>query len=198
MPGAFSIARSVTAVQGPWLLARSSRASRAAISARSATLSAASARSATRGSGPIEAELDPVGVPIAAQGGTDRLRTGEAGAPSVALGDPLGIDDRDRVDREQPGPRQLGAAGPDGRAAPAPERERHLPRGDRGEIVGSEEHYWFACSAAFRPLQRPLRCIASIAPDCELRRNSRPSAPLSSAALTTSPSGSATREPPVT
>ena len=47
-------------------------------------------------------------------------------------------------------------------------------------------------------LQRPLRGIASIAPVCELRRNSSPSAPLSSAALTTSPSGSATREPPVT
>ena len=58
--------------------------------------------------------------------------------------------------------------------------------------------YSFACSAAFRPPQRPLRGSASIAPDCELRRNSRPSAPLSSAALTTSPSGSVTREPPVT
>ena len=58
--------------------------------------------------------------------------------------------------------------------------------------------YSFACSAAFRPAQRPLRGRASIAPVCELRRNSSPSAPLSSAALTTSPSGSATREPPVT
>jgi hypothetical protein len=58
--------------------------------------------------------------------------------------------------------------------------------------------YSFACSAALRPAQRPLRGIASIAPDCELRRNSSPSAPLSSAALTTSPSGSVTREPAVT
>ena len=55
-----------------------------------------------------------------------------------------------------------------------------------------------ACRAALRPAQEPERGIASTAPLCELRRNSRPSAPDSSSALTTSPSGSVTRVPAVT
>ena len=55
-----------------------------------------------------------------------------------------------------------------------------------------------ACRAALRPAQEPERGIASTAPVCELRRNSSPSAPESSSALTTSPSGSVTRVPPVT
>ena len=56
----------------------------------------------------------------------------------------------------------------------------------------------FACSAALSPPHVPLRGRASIAPVCELRRNSSPSAPDSSRAFTTSPSGRATREPAVT
>ena len=56
----------------------------------------------------------------------------------------------------------------------------------------------FACSAALSPAQLPERGSASTAPVFELRRNSRPLAPLSSRALTTSPSGSVTSVPAVT
>ena len=56
----------------------------------------------------------------------------------------------------------------------------------------------FACSAALSPAQLPERGSASTVPVFELRRNSRPFAPLSSRALTTSPSGSVTSVPAVT
>ena len=55
-----------------------------------------------------------------------------------------------------------------------------------------------ACSAALSPAQLPERGSASTVPVCELRRNSRPLAPLSSRPLTTSPSGSVTSVPAVT
>ena len=55
-----------------------------------------------------------------------------------------------------------------------------------------------ACSAAFRPAQRPERGSASTVPVRELRRNSSPFAPLSSLPLTTSPSGSVISVPAVT
>ena len=63
---------------------------------------------------------------------------------------------------------------------------------------GGRDHQSFACSAALRPAQRPERGSASTVPVRELRRNSRPFAPLSSRALTTSPSGSVISVPAVT
>ena len=57
------------------------------------------------------------------------------------------------------------------------------PAAIAGEVGRPEQHQSLACSAALRPAQRPLRGIASIAPVCELRRNSSPSAPLSSRGL---------------
>ncbi len=56
----------------------------------------------------------------------------------------------------------------------------------------------FACSAALSPAQLPERGSASTVPVRELRRKSRPLAPLRSRPLTTSPSGSVTSVPPVT
>ncbi len=56
----------------------------------------------------------------------------------------------------------------------------------------------FACSAALSPDHVPERGSASTVPVRELRRNSSPLAPLSSRALTTSPSGSVTSVPAVT
>ena len=66
----------------------------------------------------------------------------------------------------------------------------------RGVCAGRGQS--FACSAALSPAQLPERGSASTAPVFELRRNSRPLAPLSSRALTTSPSGSVTSVPAVT
>ena len=73
------------------------------------------------------------------------------------------------------------------------ECERAAERLDARSLSYCEE-----CSASLRPPQRPLRGSASTAPVCELRRNSSPLAPVRSPALTTLPSGSATRVPAVT
>ena len=67
----------------------------------------------------------------------------------------------------------------------------------RWRSASGRPRYWPLCSAALRPPQVPLRGQASTAPVWELRRNRRLSAPLSSSALTTSPSGSVTRVPAV-
>ena len=83
-----------------------------------------------------------------------------------------------------PGGHGRGTAG----AARAESDPPHLTaRGSVGGVQGG-----------VRPPQVPVRCTTSMAPVCELRRNSRSSRPETSLALATVPSGSRTFEPAVT
>ena len=95
------------------------------------------------------------------------------------------------------------SAQPDARAARLARLQRsvHAAIVDHGgTVVRSREdgRQSFACSAALSPAQLPERGSASTVPVRELRRNSRPFAPLSSRPLTTSPSGSVISVPAVT
>ena len=65
-------------------------------------------------------------------------------------------------------------------------------------VRGGDGRQSFACNAALSPAHLPLRGSASTVPVIELRRYSRPLAPLRSRPLTTSPSGSVTSVPAVT
>ena len=63
-----------------------------------------------------------------------------AGAPSVVVGDRVGVDDLEGVDREDADARDEGAALLDRRAGPATERDGDLARGDGVERAGAEQH----------------------------------------------------------
>ena len=179
--------------------AGSSRASRAAIAARSSALERGVGAQRDPRIRPGEVERDPVGLPLAAQRRARRVGVARSrrGARRRALMRPGSTTSTDSIASS---PARVCSVPP---ALTVGRRQRRnasviSPAAIASRSARRKSIYWFACSAAFKPAQRPLRGSASIAPVCELRRNSRPSAPLSSAALTTSPSGSVTREPAVT
>ncbi len=133
---------STAAVHGPCELARSSRARRRSMAARSSSVrSSCSARTA-RGSAAHGVEDDPVhvGVLDVAPPCPHCRRVGIAGAAGVGVGDRPRVDHLDRIDLDDAATGSVAMPGDNLAASPTAERARDGTVGDPGPELLLEQH----------------------------------------------------------